>query len=389
MKESFLGYTGKSDNLPNCSREEAIQSYLETNAQINEWYHRIGNTLKDWIGEPEVINWALFARFISLNAATGAKQMNDTLKVLDHICELNASIGMQKQTIWRRDVFDLGKQIIDCISGGIKLLLRDFKTGVAPIKTIAKLKGIQIAETEGSDRDDFIWPDPLRSKLKACEIPKIIIQVFKEPELFRRAIEHLMIAVEDANRDIYSYMSINFEIFEKVIRDNPETDFSEIKFMDDEKGFFKSAICEYQNVRKLGMELAKLSVGSDEWIQIFDRRNAAVRKANLLITFNEQAFRVQPRYVGLERIIDIIFYDAKIITERNTFQLLPKYDEGNWANVLTRMGLRTDGIKDFNNISPDNFPETLDKQDPRYEGTIAAFFDEAYEDCDKYNLFLS
>lgn len=367
------------------TRKEFLKEYLEVNARINNWYHNIDQKIRDWIGDPALPNWASFAKFVSLNAGRGVSQMNDTLIVLDQLCELREALDTQQIPLLKREVSDITRQIFGCIFGGVRLLMQDLRTGTSPIQTIGKLKGIAFAEASDREGISFHWPDSVHSRVTPCDLPRTMLQVFRFPHLYRDAIEKIMVAVSDANRAIYSYMLINLSIFEDAIANNPDCPIEQIQFMDDPQGFFQAAFVEYARARSLTDKLTRLEPESIEFEECFIERLERVKFANLLITFNEQAFRVQPLYAGLDKIIDVLFDDAKIIRDNRPFHLLADYSEGNWADVLTRMGLCPEGVNSLSDITPENFPKVLPQHDPRYNGTIAAYFEEVYQDPDELN----
>lgn len=96
-------------------------------------------------------------------------------------------------------------------------------------------------------------------------------------------------------------------------------------------------------------------------------------RPNLLATFGEQLYRVQPEFEKARAYIRLLGGQMTISNPAQNTKALANYPDGDWGDVYTRMGIdRAKAPPNPYDVSPDTFPQLLPPSDPRFTGTLGS-----------------
>ncbi len=336
------------------------------NQEITDWYHRTDLELTRFLGDPALPTWARFAKHASYSAGVQLRNIEEVLQAIDSVIALsgNASKGSGQSGGWSigrtaKAVFEISDLFHHQDLFETVLLVAAMKAGVDPLKIDSNLD--QAARS--GEQDISKWR-ALRLALPA--IPELL----RNLPAMRHELSRVHNEIAGANEDIYRFMAPRLEAF----LEHPEShgDGTGCAERAPDERFLNEALTSYKKAHDLSVEIRSLRHDDQRIKAISEQRIALVERGNILATFGEQIFRVEPR---LARIADLLTPLTAFMTYRTpegSERLAADSSTLNWANVYERMGIDKNAAPvDPKDVSPECFPPLLRPDDPRFQGTIS------------------
>lgn len=354
--------------LPEIFDLTSFQKPLERNAAITQWYGEVDRILTEFMGSPDLPTWARFAQHASYNAGTQLRNIDEGLQAIQNARRVLNHFGdglkqLSPKRIWQglRAAPGALKEALDLLRyPGLLQEALSVSLIQAGVKESA-MQGLQCPGGRGS-----IASTTRRYWLASTNIHRLLTSL---PELEDNLLQ-LQRVVAESNADIYEFMAPRIGRFLSRITDRQAAVASEDTSDADTGRFLESALGLYEQAAKLST-LAHKTSDIDERLVIEEQRRDCVEQANLLATFGEQLFRVQPKFVEVESFLrEAMRFMQFQFPDSQTAGAHPEVDR-NWCHIYDRMGIDVSKAPaDPMSIAPEDFPPLLPEEDPRFYGTI-------------------
>lgn len=329
------------------------------NAAINASYHEFDVALTAYLGQPFVANWATFGKHASAHVGNEMAVADDSLRILGTVDDLerlakdlehgNGSAAMHEIHAMVRAIEDLAVLFetphILCQAGGMaRAFLCEAVTDMRAALGAAHGLG----------------------NIKAA----LAVLTSRGPKL-RGEIQTMKDELADGNRRIYDNIAPCLAEFLACGQAALDGIPASLVIPSDGDGFMVAAFHHYVAARRLTNQLREPAHANDAGV--LDDRLSAVKLANLTLVTHEQMV-AQPDYDGMKLEMDALRGRMTMEDPTGTSALLPA--GGNWGNFYERLGYdESRAPSDFRAIDPDHLPPLLPRTDPRYQGSIAEYFD--------------
>jgi hypothetical protein len=183
--------------------------------------------------------------------------------------------------------------------------------------------------------------------------------------------------VSETNQKIFDFMAPRLKRFlassasGEIFRDS-----------DEPSGRFLSyALSLYKEVRQDSLALQNSSLNFEARQGIESSRRDKVMQANILATFGEQLYRVEPGFAKLKDILDSLTAFMSYQTPGMNQRLASESALLNWGILYERMGIDpSKAPSDPYSITPEQFPDLLPPEHPLFQGTISQVLVEGTKD---------
>lgn len=329
------------------------------NAAINASYHELDRALTAYLGQPFVANWATFGKHASAHVGNEMAAADESLRILDTVRDLerlasdlehdDASAAMLQIRAMVRAIHELPvllrkPHIFSQMGGMVLAFLHEAVTDMhAALEAAHGLGNVKAMVAVLSGR-----------------LPKI-----------RSEIQAMKDALADGNRRIYDNIAPCLAEFLACGQAAPDGVPASLVIPSDADGFMIAAFNHYVAARKLTNQLRDPAYANDAGV--LDTRLNAIKLANLTLVTHEQMV-AQPDYDRMRPQMEALRGRMTMEDPTGSYVLLPA--GGNWGHFYERLGY--DEIRapsDLRAVDPDHLPPLLPKTDPRYQGSIAEYFD--------------
>jgi hypothetical protein len=136
-------------------------------------------------------------------------------------------------------------------------------------------------------------------------------------------------------------------------------------------GFFGAAFKHWGEARRLTNDLSDPAKTGEK--DLLQKRLAEVKQGNMILVTHEQMV-AQPDYDRMQPQMQALAGTMVLVDPDGAHKLLP--NGGNWGDFHERLGYDKSKSPDMHHVDPNALPPLVDKSDPRYQGTIAQYFDD-------------
>lgn len=351
-------------DAPNTSGAASFADKLERNQAITAWYHDIDEKLSAYMGTPELPTWARFAKHASYSAGVQLRNMHEVLQALDAVQDLVGSKSklsvMAPQSSFRilyRAALEIGdlfrhQDLIQTV-----LLLGAMRAGAAP-ESIDK--ALDTNSQDGSHGISFSY-----ALMQA--LPRIPTILGALPQI-REELLLISEVVSDTNQKIYDFMAprlqrfLDREVSDEIPRDSDEPSGK----------FLSHALSLYEEARRDSLTLNDPLLSSAKKEALESARVQKVERANVIATFGEQLYRVEPGFFRLRDLLDSLTAFMSFQTPGMNQRLAGESSQVNWGVLYERMGIDSSRApNDPHEITPEKFPPLLPSKHPSFQGTIS------------------
>jgi hypothetical protein len=329
------------------------------NVAINASYQELDLVLTAYLGRPFVANWATFGKHASAHVGQEMAEADESLQALDGVGDLERLGHDLEHGNAAAAIHDVRAMVraIECVP----LLLRQphlvpQSCGLALGFLREAIADLRAALEAANGLDNVVAAiGVLRSRL-----PKI-----------RGELRALKDELADGNRRIYDNIAPCLAEFLACVLEAPDGVPTELAIASDGDGFMVAAFRHYVAARKLGNQLREPAYAGDA--ALLAQRLAEVKLANMTLVTHEQML-AQPDYDGMVMQMEALRGRMTMEDPTGSHPLLPA--GGNWGNFYERLGFDASlAPSDFRMIDPDRLPPLLVQSDPRYQGSIADYFE--------------
>jgi hypothetical protein len=329
------------------------------NVAINASYQELDLVLTAYLGQPFVANWATFGKHASAHVGQEMTDAGESLQILDSTGDLERFLHDLEHGNASAALHDVRAMVsaVECVP----LLLR--QPHVVPQSYGLALGFLREAVTD------------LRAALEAAHgldnITAAIRVLSGRLPKIRSEIQTMKDELADGNRRIYDNIAPCLAEFLVCVLEAPEGVPAELAIPSDDDGFMVAAFRHYVAARKLANQLREPAHAGDA--TLLARRLAEIKLANMTLVTREQMI-AQPDYDGMVLQMDALRGRLTMEDPTGSHPLLPA--GGNWGNFYERLGFDpSQAPADFRTIDPDRLPPLLSRSDPRYQGSIADYFE--------------
>jgi hypothetical protein len=329
------------------------------NVAINASYQEFDLALTAYLGWPFVSNWATFAKHASAHVGREMSEADEALQVLD-------------------SVKDVERLACDLEDGDTVASLHDVRAMARAIECLPLLLrqphlvhqscGLALGFLREAVAD-------LRAALDAAhglDNLKAAIAVLcgRLPKI-RGELQAMRDNLADGNRRIYDDIAPCLAEFLACVLAAPNGVPAELAIPSDRHGFMVAAFRHYVVARKLTNQSREPAHPRDA--SQLDQRLGEVKLANMTLVTHEQMI-AQRDYDGMVLQMNALRGRMTMEDPTGSHPLLPA--GGNWGNFYERLGYDASRAPtDFREIDPDHLPPLLPRTDPRYQGSIADYFE--------------
>lgn len=374
------GSDARADGLPKhrlCEHTDSVTASfadkLQRNREITTWYHDIDNQLIAYMGTPELPTWARFAKHASYSAGVQLRNMYEVLQAVDAAqdivgagSKLSLSSPCHSLRIISRAVLEIGDLFRHQDLMQTVLLLGAMRAGAEPKSIDDALDASSRGGASGISLYYALTQALPRMPAILGALPKI-----------REELLLVSDVISDTNQKIYDFMAPRLRHFlERSPTNERVTDGD-----DPSARFLSHALGLYEQARQDSIALQNPSLCSAEVHALKSLREDKVMQANIIATFGEQLYRVEPGFVRVKDILDSLTAFMSYQIPGMNRRLASDSAQLNWGVLYERMGIDASRApRDPHEITPEEFPDLLPSDHPSFQGTISQVLIEGTKD---------
>lgn len=354
----------------------SFESVHERNAAITAWYHEADLALTEFMGSPPLPSWARFAQHASYSAGVQLRNMEEAIQAIDAVC----TVMRNEDASILSSIRSFPRKFLRAASEAFDLLRHRELIGTLTLAGAIRAGADGFEIDERLDNASTKGLKPFAVAISMITAVPLILRICRNLPKLCEDLRSVHGAVSDANAAIYDFMAPRLVTFLEQQREFQVSDplssceltAAPARATDETAKFMDAALHCYAQARQMALCLGELPPESTEALRIRNERTAMVAHANVLVTFGEQLYRVQPRMDEVSSALEMLTtFMAMRIGDREV-RLASGSSEGSWANLYDRMGIDSDRApRDPLTISPESFPPLRAPHDPRYVGTIS------------------
>lgn len=345
--------------------DEPVRSVMARNAEITRWYHQVDSRISAIIGEPDLPSWARFAKHASYSAGVQLRNIEEVIQAVDAVMKFGDRVWKEESTTLL-DTVRIGKKAVLEVSDLFRHRdLLDTVLLVAAVKAGADANEIdRLLDSDArAGRDDISL-----LRMLPLVVPKLPSLLEHLPSM-RQELLRIHGEIAAANEAIYQFMAPRLDSF--LANHSGPYPTPSASASHPSARFLDRALAQYAEAGRLAHAVTTLGDGDEERQMVLERRSKLVEQANVLATFGEQLYRVEPHLAKISDILGPLTAFMQFRTPGADQRLAAESSDLNWANIYERMGIdRALAPSDPYSVSPDGFPALLHEQDPRFRGTI-------------------